>query len=95
MNDFNLSVIYMLVRSAMVAYFVAIALQFLAGQLAGAANCFSFFTNALFGRLFVMATKLHFAEDAFTLHLFLQRFQRLIDIVVTDENLHVVVPLPN
>ena len=37
-----------------------------------------------------MATKLHFTEDAFALHLLLQRFERLIDIVVTNQNLHLV-----
>jgi hypothetical protein len=35
-----------------------------------------------------MAAKLHFAENALALHLFFQRFQSLIDIVVADENLH-------
>jgi hypothetical protein len=30
---------------------------------------------------------LHFAERAFALHLFLQRFQRLVDVVVAHENL--------
>ena len=36
-----------------------------------------------------MAAKLHFAEDAFALHLLLQRLQRLVDIVVPDDDLHV------
>src|SRR5712671_471386 len=35
-----------------------------------------------------MPAKLHLAEDALTLHLLLQHLERLIDIVVTDENLH-------
>ena len=35
-----------------------------------------------------MAAQLHFAEDAFTLHLLLQRLESLIDIVVANENLH-------
>jgi len=35
-----------------------------------------------------MATKLHFPEDSLTLHLFLQRFESLIDIVVTNLYLH-------
>ncbi len=35
-----------------------------------------------------MAAHLHFPEDAFALHFFLQRFQRLIDVVVTNENLY-------
>ena len=35
-----------------------------------------------------MAAELHLAEDALALHLLLQRFEGLIDIIVTDENLH-------
>ena len=35
-----------------------------------------------------MAAKLHLAEDALALHLFLERREGLIDVVVTDENLH-------
>ena len=35
-----------------------------------------------------MAAELHLAEDALTLHFLLQRFERLIDIVVTNQNLH-------
>jgi hypothetical protein len=30
----------------------------------------------------------HFAEEAFALHLLLQHLEGLVDIVVTDENLH-------
>ena len=37
-----------------------------------------------------MLAELHFAEKAFALHLLLQRPEGLVDIVVTDENLHVV-----
>jgi len=37
-----------------------------------------------------MAAELHFAEDALALHLLLQHLESLVDIVVTDENLHVV-----
>ena len=36
-----------------------------------------------------MSTELHLAEDTLALHLFLQRPGGLVDIVVTDENLHV------
>jgi hypothetical protein len=46
------------------------------------------FPDSLFGRFFVMFAQPHFAEDAFALHLPLQYLERLIDIVVTDENLH-------
>jgi hypothetical protein len=35
-----------------------------------------------------MTAELHLAEDALTLHLFLQRLEGLIDIVVANENLH-------
>ena len=35
-----------------------------------------------------MAAKFHLAEDALALHLLLQHLEGLIDIVVTDENLH-------
>jgi len=34
-----------------------------------------------------MPTQLHFAEDTFTLHLFLERLERLINVVVANENL--------
>jgi hypothetical protein len=37
----------------------------------------------------IMPTELHLAEDALALHLFLQHLEGLVDIVVTDENLHV------
>ena len=35
-----------------------------------------------------MAAKLHLAENALALHLLLQSLQGLINIVVTNENLH-------
>jgi len=37
-----------------------------------------------------VAAELHLAEDALALHLSLQRLEGLVDIVVVDENLHVV-----
>lgn len=44
--------------------------------------------RALFRGFLEMSTKLHLAEDAFTLHLLLQGSQRLIDIVVAYNYLH-------
>ena len=45
----------------------------------------------LFSRRFlVMLAKFHLAKEAFALHLLLQRLEGLVDIVVTDENLHLV-----
>ena len=35
-----------------------------------------------------MPAQLHLAENALTLHLLLQDLEGLVDIVVTDENLH-------
>jgi len=35
-----------------------------------------------------MLAKLHLTEETFALHLLLKRSKGLIDIVVTDENLH-------
>jgi hypothetical protein len=37
-----------------------------------------------------MLAELHLAEDTLALHFLLQRPEGLVDIVVTDENLHVV-----
>jgi len=66
----------------------ALALQFLARELAGAADGFRLLSDSLLGGLLVMAAELHLAEDALALHLLLQHFEGLVDIVVTDENLH-------
>src|SRR5581483_6428042 len=64
------------------------ALRALACELAGAADGFRLLTGPAFRRLFVMAAKLHLAEDALALHLLLQRLEGLVDIVVANENLH-------
>ena len=63
------------------------ALGALAGQLAGAAHGLGLLAGALFRRLFLVHVPLHFAERALALHLLLQRFQRLVDVVVANENL--------
>jgi hypothetical protein len=41
-----------------------------------------------FGRLLILAPKLHFSEDSFALHPLLQHLERLIDIIISDLNLH-------
>jgi hypothetical protein len=61
----------------------ALALHFLARELAGAADTFRLLPRFLF-----RGSELHFAEDALALHLLLQHREGLVDIVVTDENLH-------
>jgi hypothetical protein len=35
-----------------------------------------------------VAPHLHFTENTLTLHLFLQRLERLIDVVVTNDDLY-------
>src|SRR5271155_4251263 len=66
----------------------ALALQSLARELAGAADRFRLFPRLLFRWLFVMAAKLHLAENTLALHLLFQRLEGLVDIVVANENLH-------
>ena len=64
------------------------ALGALAGQLARPTNSLGLLPGALLRRLFVVHVPLHLAERAFTLHLFLEGFQGLIDIVVANEDLY-------
>src|SRR5271157_2147531 len=65
-----------------------LALDPLALQLAGAANRLRGLAGAALGRLLIVPPQLHLAENTLPLHLLLERLQRLIDIVVADENLH-------
>jgi len=67
-------------------------LGFLASELAGATNRFSFFPVRLFGRLLVKSSTLHLAKHAFALHFLLEHTERLIDIVVADEDLQETFP---
>src|SRR6516225_894185 len=67
-----------------------LALQLFAGELTGATDSFCLLPDSPLGRLFIVAAELHLAEETFALHLPLQRLEGLIDIVVADENLHVV-----
>ncbi len=66
------------------------ALRFLPSQLASTANCFGLLARFFLGGFFVMLLELHFTKNALTLELFLQCPEGLIDIVVTNANLHVV-----
>src|SRR5262245_6243992 len=64
------------------------ALHALARELACPADRFRLLARLFLGGFFVMTAELHLAENALALHLLLQRLEGLIDIVVTDENLH-------
>src|SRR5262245_9247412 len=67
---------------------VAFALQALAQQLPVTPHSFRLLPRLALRGLLVVPAHLHFAENALALHLFLQRAQGLVDIVVTDEDLH-------
>src|SRR5205823_5211619 len=60
----------------------ALALHALAGELARPADRFRLLPRLLLGWFLVVAAQLHFAEDALALHLFLERLEGLIDVIV-------------
>tara|TARA_Y100000052_G_scaffold26426_2_gene31367 strand:+ start:31535 stop:31840 length:306 start_codon:yes stop_codon:yes gene_type:complete len=66
----------------------AFALSAFACKLTGAADSFRALTRFFLGWLLEMITTFHFAEKAFTLHFFLQRFKGLVDIIVAHNNLY-------
>jgi len=66
----------------------AFALHPLADELAGAANGFSLLASAFFRGFFVEFPALHFPESPFALHLFLQHFKGLVDIIVAHNDLN-------
>jgi hypothetical protein len=67
-----------------------LALQLFAGEFAGATDGFRLLPDSPFRRFLVILAQLHLAKETFALHLLFQRPEGLVDIVVTDENLHVV-----
>ena len=68
--------------------FRAVAFLLFTLHLAGTADSGGLFAGALFRRLFKMTTQFHFAVHAFTLQLFLQRAEGLINIIVANHDLH-------
>ncbi len=77
-----------LVRKAGKGLHDAFALGPLASELAGTAYGFGALAGFLLGGLLEMLTGFHFPEQAFTLHLLLQRAQSLLDIVIADDDLY-------
>src|SRR6187455_1842551 len=65
----------------------SLALRLLAGELAGAADRLGFLAGLALGGLLVGAPLLHLTEHALALHLLLQHAERLVDVVVANENL--------
>ena len=66
----------------------AFTLGALASQFPRPADGFSFLARFAFGRLLEMVAAFHLPEETFALHLFLERFQRLIDVVIADHDLN-------
>lgn len=66
----------------------AFPLDPLALELASPAHGLGLLPGAFFGWLFVRPTSLHFTKDPFALHFLFQRFQGLVDVVVTNDHLH-------
>src|SRR5207253_2797152 len=66
----------------------AFALGALALELAGAADRGGALAGTLFGRLLVVTAQLHLAVDALALQLLLERAQRLLDVIVANDDLH-------
>ncbi len=60
----------------------------LSGELTRAAHGFGALARTLFRRLFVVIATLHFSESAFPLHILFERLQRLVDVVIANENLY-------
>src|SRR5690348_4278681 len=67
---------------------VAFALHSLAQELAVTPHRFGLFARPPLRRLLVIAAQLHFSEHPFALHFLLQGAERLIDVVVANEDLH-------
>jgi len=74
------------IRNLMILF--AVALLAFALQLAIAADCFRLLTCFLYRRLFVVTAQFHLAEETFALHLFLERAQSLIDVIIAYDDLY-------
>ncbi len=66
----------------------AFALGAFASQFPRTADGFGLPASLGLGRLLESSAGLHFPKDALALHLLLERFQRLIDVVIADHDLN-------
>lgn len=66
----------------------AFALGAFASEFAGPAHGFGALAGFLLGGLFKRLTRFHFPEQAFALHLLLQRAQGLLDVIIADDDLY-------
>jgi len=63
---------------------LVVLIGILTGELARAALGFRLLAYTSFGWFFIMTAHLHLTEESFTLHLFLQCAQSLIDVIITN-----------
>ena len=66
----------------------AFALDALALHFAGAADGLGGLAGAALGGFLVVPAEFHLAEHAFALKFLFERLQRLVDVIVANENLH-------
>jgi hypothetical protein len=66
---------------------------FFTGQLARPPDRLGLLARPLFGWLFKVIPQFHLTEHAFALHLFLQRLQGLINIIIAYNNLQLFGPV--
>ncbi len=71
---------------------LAFSLGTLASQLARSPNSLRPFACSSLGRLFIRLAEFHFTKQSLALHLFLERAQRLVHVVFSNDNLHLASP---
>ena len=65
-----------------------VSLGIFASQFTGAALGFGGLADACLGRFFIMPAHFHFTKQAFALHLLFECAQRLIDVIIADNNFY-------
>jgi hypothetical protein len=70
-------------------------LRLLTGKLTRPADRLSLLPRRHFRWLLVESSSLHLPKDPLALHLFLERSESLVDIVIANEYLQGIIPFPN
>lgn len=73
----------------LIAQALAIPLSSLAIGLSGTADSGRVLARAFLGGLLVVSAELHLAVDTLALQLLFQSAERLVDVVVTNDDLHI------
>jgi hypothetical protein len=70
----------------------AFALGLFAGEFAGSSDRLIALPRRSFGRLLVEPSELHLPKDAFPLHFLFEDPERLVDVVVANQDLQAIIP---